>query len=209
MWGLGPVIGLVIGGYLQFYFGWQAGFCFFGIISLLLLMTIYFNVPETYHNRYSLNFLIIKQNLSEILSNKLFIALSILMGLSYSLLIIFNTLGPFLIQTRFHYSPIIFGNIALLLGLVFLTSTIICRYLLKYFKLENLQLLTINIFFIISIMLVFSGYLFSESIFLVVIASILMFFACGIIFLLSMGQGLSMFRHIAGTATAMMFLINI
>jgi hypothetical protein len=35
-----------------------------------------------------------------------------------------------------------------------------------------------------------------------------MFFATGILFPLSMGKGLSMFSHIAGTATAIMYLIN-
>jgi hypothetical protein len=37
----------------------------------------------------------------------------------------------------------------------------------------------------------------------------MMFFVEGFIFPLSMGNGLSLFRHIAGTATALMYLINI
>jgi MFS transporter, DHA1 family, multidrug resistance protein len=36
-----------------------------------------------------------------------------------------------------------------------------------------------------------------------------MFFTCGFIFPMSMGKGLSLFRHIAGTATAMMYFINV
>ena len=36
-----------------------------------------------------------------------------------------------------------------------------------------------------------------------------MFFACGFIFPMSMGKGISLFRHIVGTASAVMYLINI
>ena len=36
-----------------------------------------------------------------------------------------------------------------------------------------------------------------------------MFFTCGFLFPMSTGKGLSLFRHIAGTASATMYLINI
>jgi hypothetical protein len=53
------------------------------------------------------------------------------------------------------------------------------------------------------------SYLFVNNINVIVVVSALIFFATGCIFPMSMGQGLSFFRHIAGTATATMYLINI
>jgi len=43
------------------------------------------------------------------------------MGLTYSLIIVFNTAGPFLIQTEFHKTPVFFGHLAFCLGVVFFT----------------------------------------------------------------------------------------
>lgn len=209
MWGLGPVIGPVIGGYLQFYIGWKAGFWFFSIISFILFIAVFIIVPETHLNRHPLNVKTIKKNLLEIFSNRLFMALVILMGLAYSLIIVFNTLGPFLIQAKFHYSPVFFGHLALTLGFTFLISTIVCRHTLQYFKVEQLLLLAINLFFGVATAALIASYFFSQSILLVVIASACMFFACGFIFPMSMGKGISLFRHIAGTASATMYLINI
>ncbi len=208
MWGLGPVIGPVIGGYLQFYFGWQAGFGFFAFISLLAFIAVFSVVPETHFMRHSLNIKTIKNNLMEIVTHRMFMAIVFLMGLAYSLIITFNTAGPFLIQTTLNYSPVFFGHIALCMGLVFLASTFICRYFLKQYKVEQLFLIVINLFFFITILAVVASYFFNKSITLIAVASALMFFACGFIFPMSMGKGLSFFRHIAGTATAIMYLIN-
>ena len=74
---------------------------------------------------------------------------------------------------------------------------------------ENLLLVSIHLFLAITILSVIAGFYFSENIYLAVIASALMFFACGSIYPMSMGKGLSFFRHISGTATAIMYLINI
>lgn len=209
MWGLGPVVGPVIGGYLQFYFGWKAGFYFFALAALCGLIAIFLIVPETHYQPQPLNIKTIKNNLFEVLTNRLFMAIVILMGLVYSLIITFNTLGPFLIQTKLHYTPVFFGHLALWLGLIFLSATFICRYLLKKYKVEQLYFVVINFSFLIAVLAIIASYFFTKSIVLITIASALMYFTCGFIFPLSMGKGLALFRHIAGTASATMYLINI
>ncbi len=207
VWGLGPIIGPVIGGYLQFYFGWQVGFWFFSILSFLLFISIFITVPETHFNRHPLSLKTISKNLKEILAHRLFMALVVLMGIAYSLIIVFNTVGPFLIQTRLNYSPIFFGHLALVLGLVFLIATIICRYLLKHYKAEQLLKVVINLFLGLAAIIFILSFFNSQNIILVGIGSGLMFFACGFIFPMSMGKGISLFRHIVGTASAIMYLI--
>lgn len=209
MWGLGPVIGPVIGGYLQFYFGWQAGFCFFGLISFVMLIAVFIVVPETHFHRHALHINTMRKNLLETLSNRLFLALILLMGLTYSLLIVFNTAGPFLIQTQFHNSPVFFGHLALCLGLVFLISTILCRFLLKHFKPERLFFISINALLVIALLLVVASYFFSMNVTLVALGSAFIFFSTGFIFPMSMGKGMSLFHHIAGTASAVMYFVNI
>ena len=136
-------------------------------------------------------------------------ALSVIMRLVYSLIIIFNTTAPFLIQGQFHYSSIFFGHIAFCLGLAFLITTFVCRHLVKINEASTLFKLSIHIYFSCALLAVILSYFLFQSITLIIIASLLMFSASGFLFPLSMGTGLSMFRHIAGTATATMYLINI
>lgn len=209
MWGIGPIIGPMIGGYLQFYFGWQAGFCFFAVISFILLIVIFFVVPETHFNRHPLHFKIMQKNLLEIFHHRIFLALISIMGLVYSLIVVFNTAGPFLIQNEFKQTPIFFGRLALGLGVVFLISTIFCRFLLKKFKTEELFLIVFNVLLAISCTLLVVSYLFPQNIILVAIGTACMFFGSGFIFPMAMGKGMSLFRHIAGTANAVMYLVNV
>lgn len=209
MFGLGPVIGPLIGGYLQFYLGWKACFIFFAIIALVGFIAVAFIIPETHFNRHQLHLKTIGHNLTEVLSHKKFMAMVLIMGAVYSMMITFNTVGPFLIQTTLHYTPVFFGHIALCMGLFFLLATIVCRYLLNKFKVERLLLILINAAFIIAIFALIISYIDSKNINLITAISACMFFACGFIFPMSMGKGLSLFQHISGTATATMYLINI
>jgi len=208
MWGIGPIIGPVIGGYLQVYFGWQAGFYFFGIIGILGLIAALTIIPETHKNAHPLHLNILKQNFGELIIHRQFIALAVLMGISYSLIIIFNTAGPFLIQTEFHHSAIEFGHIALCLGVVFLLSTFVSRYLLTKLNAKQVLFAGISISLVIAFLAVIASYFLSHSVAFIVVISGVMFFATGFIFPLSMGQGMSLFRHIPGYATATMYLIN-
>lgn len=192
MWGLGPIFGPVIGGYLQFYFDWQAGFLFFALITLIGLIATWIVVPETHFNLHPLNIKTIKENIREVICHRLFMALVILMGLAYSLIITFNTAGPFFIQTVLHHSPVFFGHMALYIGIVFLLSTFTCRYLLKKFKVENLLFYAILISFSIGLLSVALSFAFEKSTLFVVLFSALMFFSCGFIFPMSMGRGISL-----------------
>ena len=209
MWGIGPVIGPVIGGYLQVYFGWQAGFYFFAIITLIAFIVVFIVVPETHFNRHPLRIVSIKNNITEILKNHVFIGITALMGLSYALMILFNVSGPFLIQTTLHYSPIFFGHIALYLGVVFVLATFLGRYLLKAHTVEKIWLIAINVSLLVGIIAVIVSYFFKDSVILTTLITALMFISCGVVFPISLGKGLSLFRHIAGTATAVMYLVNI
>ena len=209
MWGLGPVLGPVIGGYLQFYFDWEAGFVFFAIIAFIGFIASFIMIPETHFNRHPLKPHTIKTNLMAVVSNRLFMCIVILMGLAYSLIIVFNTAGPFLIQNELHYSSVFFGHVALWLGVVFLISTFACRHFLNQYSVEKIYLFVIHFFFMVTIASIIFSFFFEKSIVLVIIASAFMYFLNGFIFPMSMGKGLSLFRHISGTATALMYLINI
>src|SRR5205085_6876169 len=90
MWGIGPIIVPVIGGYLQFYFNWQACFYFFSFMGLLGTLAMIFIIPETHFHRQPLQYQLLKNNFVTIMTHRTFLGLVILMGIMYSLLIVFN-----------------------------------------------------------------------------------------------------------------------
>lgn len=207
-WGLGPIFGPIIGGYLQHYFGWKSCFYFFTIISSISFIATFLIVPETHSNKQPLKISVIKNNILEIISNPVFIALPILMGIAYSLIISFHTSGPFLVQDVMHYSAIFFGKLALCMGIGYLISTLAAKWLLKYFSVEEIFKVSLIVFLLVALVGLIISYSFPYSVVLLVVISIVMFAATGVLFPLSMGKGLSMFSHVAGTATAIMYLIN-
>lgn len=209
MWGIGPIIGPFIGGYLQFYINWQACFYFFALIGGLGFLSMLYVIPETHFHRQPLHFQQLKNNLRLISTHSLFFGAVSLMGVTYSLLIVFNTLGPFLIQTSLGYSSVYFGHIALFMGLTFLFGTVLCRRLLKSLTPEEVLFYAILFFIFISAISLGITFINPKNIWIIIVPSLFMFLGCGIIYPTAMGKGLSLFRHLAGSGAAVMNLINI
>ena len=209
LWGLGPIAGPILGGYFQHYYGWQAGFYFFSITCSILLILIYFNIPETIKKKSKLSITKMKLDLKEVISHKEFMSLVFAMGVAYALIVTFNVLGPFLIQDVMGHSALFFGNLAIFLGLSFIPAPILCRFLLNHFPVNKLFFTAIHICLILTIILFGLSFYYSMSLMLLTIATMVVYFACGFVFPLSSGKGLSMFHHISGTAAAVMYLVNI
>lgn len=209
MWGIGPIIGPLIGGYLQYYFNWPACFYFFAGYGFLGFLALFFLMPETHFNRQKLNLSVLSHNFSTIITNRLFLGLGFILGLNYSLLIAFNTLGPFLIQNVLGHSPVYFGHVALYLGLIFLGGTILCRRLVKQFRTETILWVAIPIFLAIAIIGLGFTYIDSKNMMIIIALSLLMFLGCGIVYPSCMGKSISLFRHIAGSGSAIISMINL
>ena len=209
MWGIGPIIGPIIGGYLQHYFGWQSCFYFFALVSAIGFLVMFFTLTETIATIKPFDMRVILSNFKTITSNPAFISIVSLMGAAYSLLIVFNTLGPFVIQSELHKSSIYFGDFALLMGCVFLMGTIICRHLVQNHSSEAI-LRVGTLLGVITVLLSLAIAQFcTVNVILIGIPSALLFLLTGIMYPTAMGMGVSLFRNLAGDASAIMNFINV
>lgn len=181
-WALGPIIGPFIGSYLQHYFGWQADFYFFTVYSILLFLYFYFFIPETHANLLKFNLRTIGQIFADAISDKFFLSLSILLALNYALSIIFNTIGPFIIEEVMHYSVIEYGWMALILGCSYLVGNIINRVLISYLSPANVALLGIVGGLVISAIFLVLALFYQLSLLLLLIPVIGVFAFSGLIF---------------------------
>lgn len=209
MWGIGPIIGPIISGYLQYYFNWQSCFYFFAFYGMSGFITMFLYLPETLVCKKTLQWRPILSAFREITQNKSFIGSMIIMGSTYSILVVFSTLGPFIIQEGFHQSVVYFSHVALSLGVAFLMGTFMCRYAIKRSPLTELLRHAILIGLTI-ILLMFSGFYYSNRAMMIVIfSSIGLVLISGILYPTGMAIGLSLFRHIAGSASAIMNFVNV
>ncbi len=83
-----------------------------------------------------------------------------------------------------------------------------CQYLLRHLAVQKIILISIHVFLLIVSVGIAIAYFINNNIVLLGIISGIMFFATGLLFPMSVGKTLSLFRDIAGSATATMYLIN-
>lgn len=66
------------------------------------------------------------------LKNKGFLSGILILGLAYSVVMVFNIAGPFLVEHHFNFSPVIIGYCTLILGISWMLGGIISKKLVRY-----------------------------------------------------------------------------
>lgn len=117
-WGLAPIIAPVIGAHLQTWFGWKACLVFLLVYSLLM-WAILWRYRETLPAPVRLEPRTLMKNTAMVLSSPVFQSCFLAQGLCYSILLVFNIVGPFMVQTTLHKEPTYFGYLALAIGLMY------------------------------------------------------------------------------------------
>lgn len=202
-WSFGPIIGPFIGGYLQHYFNWQAGFYYFALFGLFTFIYAYFFLPETHQHRTSLHPKKILQNIIQIMTHPVFIVYATINALLYAMVVIFNVIGPFLIQDHLHYSATDYGQIALILGISGLSGNLLNRFLINHFSVQPIVLLTLLFDLILSFIMIFVGLWLPPSLHWILITSVLLFAAGGIASPNVAAACFNLFPKAAGTASAL------
>lgn len=202
-WGIGPIVGPFLGGYLQFLWNWQANFYFFAISGCLILL-VSLLLPETNQNLVPFNFSKRMKGIKYISSHPIFLFNIIILTFLYSILVIFNVTGPFLIQVVLKYSVVAFGHMALLLGVGYFLGSVLNRFLIHRFNPISLALWGIIGSLVMSVLMIGLDVLIPMNIYTILIPTFWLFFLCGINYPNITVKVLSLFPKSAGTASALM-----
>ncbi len=200
---LGPIIGPFIGGYLQHYFNWQANFYFFGAYGALIYFYALFKFPETNKYLQIFNYRKIFTSIKSVLMHPFFILGTVLASLVYACLVMFNIIGPFLIQVVLKYSVVAYGHIALLLGFGYFLGNIFNRVFISYFKPVRVAFVALCSALFFAGILLYLGIYFRENIYALLLPVLFIFFTFGLIFPNIMAKTVSYFPKNAGTASAL------
>jgi multidrug resistance protein len=122
IWSTGPIVAPFIGGYLQNAFGWQSNFYFLaGLAIVLVILELIFS-GETLLHATDFKLQKIVTIYKEMLTTASFTLGVVMLGLAYSMVMIYNMSGPFIIEHNLHLSPVTAGVSSLILGFAWMVG---------------------------------------------------------------------------------------
>lgn len=199
---IGPIVGPFFGGLLQYYFNWQASFIVMLVLGAILLLLVFAFVKESIVVRHPLKFLNIAKRCFSVLSHRKFMAGVILGGLTQVQLILYPTLGPFIVEKLLHQSVLVYGNSALIVGSAYLTGTLMNRALLKYFSSQQICNVGFTVAMINVALILLLSIISKMELTTIMLPIMLSTISAGLIFPNVLGANLKQFAHSAGIAMA-------
>jgi MFS family permease len=116
VWSTGPIIAPFVGGYLQNLWGWESNFYFLaGFAAILFILELIFS-GETLQELTEFKIKKIAGIYWEMMSTVDFLLGLFMLGLAYSMVMIYNMAGPFIIEHQLMMTPIVAGYCSLILG---------------------------------------------------------------------------------------------
>jgi multidrug resistance protein len=116
IWATAPIVAPFVGGYLQSYFGWQANFYFLALFALTIFVLELIFSGETIKMPMLFSLKKIAHVYGSMIGTASFTLGIVMLGLSYSMVMVYNMTGPFIIEHKLGFSPIVAGYSSLLLG---------------------------------------------------------------------------------------------
>ena len=200
-WAIGPIIAPALGGYLHYFFGWQACFYFLSGYSAILLIGFFYFIPETRKIKYQITFYQSVYKYKIFFLSPEFVAGVILQGLLYSIFILFSVVGPFLIQDRLHYSVVSFGHFALLMGVAWFSGNLLNRCLINI-DLQKKVALVLALMFFTCVLSVLVNFYFKLNIYLVITTTAVLLFFASIIYPNLFAKNTKIFPNLSGSSSA-------
>ena len=202
VWSCGPILAPFLGGYLEKIFNWQANFYFLAFYACGLLLFEILYSGESIAQKKKIN---LRDNLSlykMMLQNKLFILGILVLGFSYSMVMLFNMAGPFIIENTFHFSSVTIGYCTLLLGFSWMIGGFITKKRMNLgFVPRVIAPALLQVSFIIALMAV--G-MFQQNLYIMVGFAFLIHTISGVLFTSFFTNSMLFFPKHAGTAGGLM-----
>lgn len=174
----------LLGGVLQELFGWQANFLFLTIYATVIFLAVLMIIPETniHRERANLRITTIKQNFLFVMRNNIFLAFSSCSLFTYAALIVWLTIGPVLLQKQLGLSPVDFGWVYLILGLMFIAGAQTNARLANRLGFTNMLLKGLLLLAIAGVAMLLLRIIGLVNVYVIVLPMMLVMFAASIIF---------------------------
>ncbi len=201
VWSTGPIIAPFVGGYLQANFGWQSNFYFLSGLALVFALLEYLLNGESLPHAATFSFKRIAGVYASMLRTTSFSLGLLVIGLSYSMVMVYNMTGPFIIEHHLHFTPVTAGYCSLILGFAWMVGGFIGKAAIHQPFLKKLSVnLLLHICFAV-LMTVSIGL--TENIYTLVVFAFLVHVCAGFAFNVYFTYCLSKFPNNAGIASGL------
>ncbi|MES2375697.1 MAG: MFS transporter [Bacteroidota bacterium] len=127
IWSAGPIVAPFIGGYFQNTFGWQSNFYFLGGLGAILFVLELIYSGETLKKPVEFNVKRIAGVYADMIKTTSFSLGILILSFGYSMVIMYNMTGPYIIEHHFKLTPVVAGYCSLILGLAWMVGGFISK----------------------------------------------------------------------------------
>lgn len=117
VWAAAPITAPFLGGFLQQHFSWQSCFYFLAVYAFVFLILDLIFSGETLKTKAEFRLRPIIKSYTKLLNTRDFTAGMVILGLCYCMVMTFNMSVPFIVEHKFHLSPVVTGYCALFSGI--------------------------------------------------------------------------------------------
>lgn len=199
--GLGPVIAPFIGGHIEELLGWRWNFVLYATYGFIVLIITFLGLRETLDKSDRRKIGTTLLGFFTIIVHLRFLAAVTLLAASFTTFLIWNIIGPYIVQQKLAHSPVFFGTTALMVGTAYLTATLINRALVRTFDNQTRLLVGLCLFCAGVAVTALGGT--SIQLSFVLTGTIIVAAAQGFIFSNAMAISMSLFPDRAGAAASL------
>ncbi|TAK75828.1 MAG: Bcr/CflA family efflux MFS transporter [Gammaproteobacteria bacterium] len=174
--GMSPAISPVIGGFIAYYFGWQATFIFVGLFALAITLLAVSYLPETLtaDKQQPLHLMKVLSGYPKLLADKKFLAYLTAPCTAYIAYFAYIAQSPFIFHAH-GYGERAIGTFYITLSFTYVAGNLIGKRLLNSFELDRIIRWGYMIFNLGGLLLFMTGLLTTSLVFMVAAISILTF----------------------------------
>lgn len=202
VWSCGPILAPFLGGYLEKLFNWHANFYFLAIYAALILIFELVFSGESITEKTKLNIKNVIDTYRMMLKNQLFIVGIMIQAVAYSIVMIFNIIGPFLIENTYHFNSVVIGYSTLILGFSWMIGGFVGKKRMHLNFNESIALPIIIQLILISLLII-TGF-FVQNLFVLLFFAFFIHICSGILFTSFFTSNMMAFPKNAGVAGGLM-----
>lgn len=191
-----------LGGYLEKLFNWHANFYFLAIYAALILIFELIFSGESIVEKTKLNLKNVIDTYRMMLRNQLFIVGIMIQAVAYSIVMMFNIIGPFLIENTYHFNSVVIGYSTLILGFSWMIGGFVGKKRMHLDFKENIALPIIVQLVLISLLII-AGF-FVQNLFVLLFFAFFIHICSGILFTSFFTSNMMAFPKNAGVAGGLM-----
>jgi Bcr/CflA subfamily drug resistance transporter len=199
--GLGPVVAPFIGGKIEILLGWRYNFVLYTTYGTVVLAFVVAGLRESLPRDRARSPMQTIAGYKSIMGDARFRSSVTIIGASFSAFLMWNVIGPYIVQERLGYDASFFGTTALGVGACYLVGTLLNRVLIKKFTVDQMMMTGIALF-VVGVMLM-ASFPFTLTLWNVLSGIMLVAFGQGFIFSNAMTRSMSLFPDRAGVAASL------